>query len=123
MYNKALRRIAGLSHALSFLTDLYGFEKLLQAVAVDNIPIKGMRIDLDAIRKIGLNIVQGLLSFLGQKELYEKQQMAAAMVSENFFAWPETALDAARDIYIEAETITESRTINVATIKDSYESP
>ena len=116
VYNKALRRIAGLSHALSFLFDAYGFEKFRQTVS--NLPTAGL-IDLDAIRVIGLNMVQGVLSFLGQKSLSEKQQMAVEIVSENFFVWPETALEGASDIYTEAKTnIDLSETVDVATIRD-----
>ena len=116
VYGTALRRSANLSHTLSFLADSLGFEKLRQAV--NNLPTNGL-IDLNAIGKIGLSMVQGVLSFLGQEALYEKQQMAAEIVSENFFAWPEIALDGARDIYIGTKTnIDLSGTTNVAAVRD-----
>ena len=63
-------------------------------------------------------MVQGVLSFLGQEALYEKQQMAAEIVSQSFFAWPEVALEGARDIYIETKTTIDlSGTTNVAAIR------
>ena len=115
VYDKALRQISGLSRASSLLADSYGFEDLRQSV--DALPTEGL-IDLAAVGKIGLNMVQGVLSFLGGKALSEKQQMAVDIVSENFFGWPEMGLGAASDIYIEAKTIDLSGTINVAALRD-----